>query len=423
METTIHPARCLSGSLTVPGDKSVAHRALIFGALGRGQQKIHNLPPSEDVASTTACLRALGVRIEGHAEGEVRVAPGAWVRGHTLNAGNSGTTARLLAGLAAGLDLGCTLTGDDSLRRRPMGRIARPLIEMGATIELAEGDRLPMRIRGGRLTGISYASPVASAQVKSAILIAGLFARGRTTVIEPAPSRDHTENLLQAMGIPVERDGCRVTVTGGSRPRGITLAIPGDISSAAFFLVAGSIVPNSEIRLPGTGVNPTRTGLLETLCEMGADISTQHSTEQAGEAVAELVVRAHRLRGVEIAGRRIPRLIDELPVIAVAASQAEGVTTVRDAGELRHKESDRIRAIVRSLAAVGGDIEEREDGFIVRGPRRLRGGCVSSGGDHRIAMAMTIAALVADKPITIQDSEAVGVSYPSFFQDLRELAQ
>ncbi len=415
----------LHGALQVPGDKSIAHRALILGAMADGEQRVRGLPPSEDLASTARCLRALGCRIEEDgAGGAVASGAGRLPRGAAahLDAGNSGTTARLLSGLAAGWGLDVTLDGDDSLRRRPMRRIADPMAQMNVEVTSRDG-RLPMRLRprGEALTPITYHPPAASAQVKSAILIAGLFAPGTTTVVEKAATRDHTERMLAAMGAVVTRDGLSVSVQGGARLRPAAVDVPGDISSAAFFLVAASITPGSELRLRNVGVNPTRTGVLEALRVMGADITLEPRPAQAGEPVADLVVRTAPLRGVAIGGALIPRLIDELPVLAVAASQAEGETVVRDAGELRHKESDRIRLTVDTLAALGADIRETADGFAVRGPRRLSGVRVSSGGDHRIAMAAAVAALVADGATRIDDSAAVAVSYPGFFDDLDRL--
>jgi len=423
----------------MPGDKSIAHRALIFGALAAGEQRVAGLPASGDVASTANCLRALGCRIETLDGGQVvvsgrhRLPAGAAAR---IDAGNSGTSARLLAGLAAGWGLDVAIDGDASLRRRPMTRVAEPLAAMGAEVTTTDG-RLPLRIRSTRLHGITWQPEAASAQVKSAILIAGLHASGATTVIERAATRDHTERMLAAMGAPIERDGPAVTVRGrgpgevhggghdaGARTvglRALDLTVPGDISSAAFFLVAASIVPGSHVRIAGTGVNPTRTGILDVLQAMGARIALECAREQGGEPVADLVVSSAELRGVEIAGALVPRLIDELPILAVAASQAVGTTVVRDASELRHKESDRIRSVVASLTAMGADITEREDGFEVCGPRRLHGALISSCDDHRIAMAMAVAGLVAEGTTTIEGSEVAGISYPSFFTDLERL--
>jgi 3-phosphoshikimate 1-carboxyvinyltransferase len=427
MTRTIHKGHGLRGELRMPGDKSIAHRALIFGAMAAGEQHVTGLPPSGDVASTASCLRALGCRIETLEDGQVvvsgrnRLPAGAGAR---IDAGNSGTSARLLAGLAAGWGLDVTIDGDASLRRRPMTRVAEPLAAMGAEVRTTDG-RLPLRIRGADLHGVTWEPRAASAQVKSAILIAGLYAGGTTMVRERAATRDHTERMLAAMGAPIERDGLAVTVRGRGRNevglRALDIAVPGDISSAAFFLVAASIVPGAQVRIAGTGVNPTRTGILDVLAAMGARVELERASTQGGEPVADIVVSSAGLRGVEIAGALVPRLIDELPVLAVAASQAVGTTVVRDAGELRHKESDRIRSVVESLTAMGADITEREDGFEVRGPRQLRGAQIAACGDHRIVMAMAVAGLVAEGTTTIEGSEAAGISYPSFFEDLDRL--
>jgi 3-phosphoshikimate 1-carboxyvinyltransferase len=402
----------------VPGDKSIAHRALILGALAQGEQRISGMPPSEDVASSARCLRALGCRIENGSGGVLRVSGRPWKTGERLDAGNSGTTARLLSGLVAGLGLDCTLDGDGSLRRRPMARVVDPLVRMGAVIETAPEGRLPMRIRANGLRGIRYRMPVASAQVKSAILIAGLHADGTTSVFEAAPTRDHTELLLAAMGLPVTRMESSVTVAGGGTLRGIELEVPGDFSSATFLLAAATLVPGSEVRLTGVGVNPTRTGALEILRQMGADIERIERAPQGGEPIADLIVRPAALEATQIGGAIIPALIDELPVLAVVATQAEGTTTVRDAAELRHKESDRIATTVANLRRMGAAIEELPDGFSVHGPCRLKGAVVPSHGDHRAAMAAAVAGLIADGETEIEESEAVAVSYPGFFSDL-----
>lgn len=422
MDTTVENVRRIRGTLEVPGDKSIAHRALILGALARGEQLIEGVPPSDDVARTVACLRALGCRVEETPDGRLRVRPGEWTGGQMLFAGNSGTTARLLSGVVAGKGLTCTIDGDESLRRRPMARIAEPLVQMGADVRTGPGGRLPMRIQGARLTGITYRPPVASAQVKTAVLIAGLLADGSTTVVEETPTRDHTENLLSAMGVPVERREGAVTVPGGAEPQGIEVPVPGDVSSASFFVAAAGILPDSEVSIVRTGLNPTRSGALKALERMGADITVDNMVTSAGEPVGDILVRSSSLHGTDIAGPTIPSLIDELPVLAVVATQADGVTTVRDAGELRHKECDRIRAIVGNLSRLGADIEELDDGFVVRGPCRLKGQVVASYGDHRIAMAMAVAGLVAEGKTRIENSAVVGVSYPGFFDDLRALA-
>ncbi|MCL5025892.1 MAG: 3-phosphoshikimate 1-carboxyvinyltransferase, partial [Chloroflexi bacterium] len=335
-----------------------------------------------------------------------------------LDAGNSGTTTRLLSGILAGQPFLSVITGDASLRRRPMDRIAQPLRRMGATVLARAGGRLPLAISGGGLQGIEYALPVASAQVKSCILLAGLYAAGRTTVVEPAPARDHTERMLRAMGVEVSREGNRISLAGGQQPQGIDIEVPGDVSSAAYFLVAGAVVPGSEVLVENVGVNPTRPGALEALAAMGAEVALENRRDVGGEPVADLRVRGGRLRGTEIGGEIIPRLIDELPVLALAATQAEGRTLVRDAAELRVKESDRIHTVVTELQKMGARIEEQPDGFVVEGPTPLRGAGVGSYGDHRLAMSLAVAALVARGDTTISDAECVNVSFPGFMDTL-----
>lgn len=408
----------------MPGDKSIAHRALILGAMARGEQIVEQLPPSEDVAATASCLKALGCKIEEREEGGLRVVPGTWETGGRIFAANSGTTARLLSGLIAGKGLDCTIDGDDSLRRRPMARIAEPLTRMGASLETSPGSRLPMRIRSSGLHGVSWEPPVPSAQVKSAVLIAGLCASGKTEMIEALPTRDHTERMLEAMGVPVARSNRAIAVPGGAPLNGIRVVVPGDISSAYFFMVAAAMLPGSEVRLRDVGVNPTRLGALHALEKMGASIAWEGTGIRAGEPTADIVVRSSgALRGITLGAADIPALIDELPVLAVAATRAEGAFTVRGAGELRHKESDRISEIVANLSLLGASIEEFDDGFEVKGPVTLQGAAVSSAGDHRIAMAMAVAGLSAEGGVTIEGSEVAAVSYPGFYEDLQKLCE
>jgi 3-phosphoshikimate 1-carboxyvinyltransferase len=427
MEITIDGGVKLRGQLRMPGDKSIAHRALMFGALAEGRQIIHGLPGSADVASTARCLSALGFEITTRADGTVVVGNGGGgvATGCLLDAGNSGTSARLLAGLTAGRRLSCTIDGDDSLRRRPMNRIVAPLRLMGASISAAGDGMLPLTIDATDLTGIDYRMPVASAQVKSAVLLAGLGASGVTTVRETDVSRNHTEVMLRAMGVDVSLETTTretaVSVTGGANLVGVEMDVPGDISSAAFFLAAAAIVPKAELRLQHVGVNPTRTGIISVLEQMGATITVENARESGGEPVADLVARCSKLKGIEIGGALIPRLIDELPVLAVVASQAEGETIVRDATELRHKESDRIATTVSNLVRLGVDITERPDGFVVKGPCRLSGARVDACGDHRISMAMAVAALAASGSTVIENYEVVTISYPEFFSDLERL--
>ena len=411
----------IRGTIRVPGDKSIAHRALILGTIARGKQVVEGVPHAADVQSTISCLRSLGAFIEEMPDGRVLNLATDFTSGKKLDAGNSGTTARLLSGLIAGHSLYSTIDGDRSLRRRPMTRVTMPLAEMGAEVSTAEGGRLPMTIRGGNLKGIRYRLPVPSAQVKTTVLIAGLLAEGETTVEEGVPTRDHTERMLRAMSASIRTDDGSITVEGGRPLSAVHVKVPADISSAAFFIVAAICLPSSEIYLPTTGVNPTRTGLLSVLEEMGANIERVGGESYLEEPVSDLVVKSSLLRGVTIDPKILPTLIDELPVLAVAATQAEGETVVTGAEELRYKESDRIAAIVDNLSALGADIEERDDGFVVRGPSRLKGNQVSSCGDHRIAMALTIAGLLAEGKTEITGSEVIDVSYPAFFNDLRSL--
>jgi len=412
----------LCGEITVPGDKSISHRAALFGALATGQTRIEGFLAGEDCLSTVACLRQLGAVVELNSEAVL--VGGVGLDGlrepdDVLDAGNSGTTARLLLGVLAGQPFYSVLTGDGSLRRRPMGRVTAPLGQMGAQFSgRAQGKLLPLSVQGGSLRSIYYHSPVASAQVKSAVLLAGLFADGETAVLEPEKSRDHTERMLSAFGARVETQGREVRVQSSPELRGRLVRVPGDISSAAFFLVAASIVPGSDLLLRNVGVNPTRTGVLEALQEMGADLVCLNGREESGEPVADIRVRHATLRGIEIGGALIPRLIDELPVLAVAAAFAEGTTIVREAAELRVKESDRIAVMTEELGKLGADITALPDGFVVCGGKKLTGGRVSSRGDHRIAMSLCVAALAASSPVTLDDPDCMAVSYPGFLKTL-----
>ncbi len=417
----ITSSHALHGRVSLPGDKSLSHRAVLLGALAEGTSRVENFLPAADCQATVRCLRALGVEIETlaptalavHGRGLHGLSPA----GAPLDCGGSGTTMRLLAGILAGQPFRSVLTGNDSLRRRPMDRVALPLRMMGAQVETTEG-RPPLEITGGPLRPIDYTLPVASAQVKSAILLAGLYARGPTTVREPALSRDHTERMLRAMGANLTVDGLAVTLHPDSPLHARDTVIPGDISSAAFLLAAALLLPGSEVVLEGVGVNPTRTGILDVLGDMGAEVVLENSREVGGEPVADLTVRSSRLRATNIGGPLIPRLIDELPLIALIATQAEGVTVVQDAAELRVKESDRIATTVAELRKLGADIEARPDGFVIRGPTPLRGAEVESHGDHRLAMTLTVAGLIARGETVIQDTECIGDSFPGFEETL-----
>ncbi len=421
---TVRRPDTLRGTIAVPGDKSITHRALVLNALAHGEARIERMLDAADTRSTLACLRALGVRIEQPEPGVVAVHG----RGRAalsepddvLDCGNSGTTMRLLTGVLAGLPMLAVLTGDGSLRRRPMDRVVRPLTAMGADVTARGGGTLPpLVVRGGPLRGVRIETPVASAQVKSALLLAGLAADGPTTVVEPARSRDHTERLLGAMGARIEVDGTAVTVTppdGDLSPVDVT--VPGDVSTAAVWIVAATLHPDAELLLTGVGVNPTRTGLLDILREMGADIELLEQRTSGGEPVADLLVRSAELHGVEVSGELVPRAIDELPLVALAGVLADGQTVIRDAAELRVKESDRITTMAAVLRAFGARVEERPDGIAVEGGGRLHGARIGSSGDHRLAMMGAVAGLLADGETVIEGAEAVSVSYPEFWTDL-----
>ncbi|MEW6541266.1 MAG: 3-phosphoshikimate 1-carboxyvinyltransferase [Bacillota bacterium] len=426
MTLTVTPARGLRGEICVPGDKSISHRAVMLGSLAHGETAATNFLPGEDCLATVRCFRALGVEIEGPDKDAVRIrgrGPKALTEApDVLDAGNSGTTMRLMLGILAGQPFFSVLTGDASLRRRPMGRVTGPLREMGATILGRDNANLaPIAVTGGRLSGLKYWLPVASAQLKSALLLAGLFADGPTEITEPVATRDHTERMLNAFGARVARRGRVVTVSPSPDLGGREIRIPGDISSAAFFIVAALITPESDLVLKDVGVNPTRTGILDALADMGARISVSRPRETGGEPVADIRVRSSALRGTVIEGALIPRLVDEIPVLAVAAAYADGETVIRDAAELRVKESDRLTATRNELSGLGADIGETPDGLVIRGPRRLTGGECESHGDHRIAMAAAVAGLAASDVTIIRDSGCIDVSFPGFADALNSL--
>ncbi len=415
----VRPGGRLAGRLRVPGDKSISHRAVILGAIADGRTQVSGLLEGEDVLCTVAAFRALGVPMEGPVRGRLVIEgvgrEGLRAPAHPLDMGNSGTAMRLLAGLLAGQPFDSVLVGDASLSRRPMGRVAEPLARMGARIETAEGGRPPLVIRGGaRLHGIEYTLPVASAQVKSALLLAGLYAEGRTCVTEPAPTRDHTERLLRGFGYTVEGRGRTVCLAGGARLRACDVEVPADLSSAAFFLVAATIAPGSDLLLEHVGVNPTRTGVIEILRRMGADIEILAPREAGGEPVADLRVRSAALRGIRIPETLVPLAIDEFPILFVAAACAQGETVLSGAEELRVKESDRIAVMVQGLRRLGVDARETPDGAVIRGGRPLAGGEVDSFGDHRVAMSFAVAALAAEAPIRVRDCKNVDTSFPGF---------
>jgi 3-phosphoshikimate 1-carboxyvinyltransferase len=424
MSFAIHKASRLDGVLKVPGDKSISHRALILGAAARGRQTIDGIADSADVRTTMEALRAMGCFVESMPDGRTIVLTHAIAPEFEIDAGNSGTTARLLAGLAAARARRCRIDGDASLRKRPMARVAEPLARMGARVVLANGGTLPATVEGGTLRGIRYEMPVPSAQVKSAVLIAGLFAEGETAVVDRVPTRDHTEIMLAAMGADIVREGGTVRVRGGVPLEGVHVTVPGDFSSAAYFLVAAILIPGSRVHLPFTGVNPRRAGLLNVLESMGASFSIDALHTGINEHAGDLATAYAPLRGVTVEDpAAIASMIDEIPVLAVAATQAEGRTEIRGASELRHKESDRIEAIAHNLRALGAAIETFEDGLAIEGPTPLRGAAVSSFGDHRIAMSMAVAGLIAEGHTELDDASVVEISYPKFFADLRTLVR
>jgi 3-phosphoshikimate 1-carboxyvinyltransferase len=420
----VHPGGPLRGRGRVPGDKSISHRALLLSALAGGASRISGFLPSGDCLATLACLRALGVHVEAHDATTLTVRGrglrGLQAPGASLNCVRSGTTMRLLAGILAGQSFDCTLTGDPQLLHRPMRRITEPLRRMGAGIEASDG-HAPLAIHGRRLHGYDHTLAVASAQVKSALLLAGLYADGPTTVRQPGPARDHTERMLAAMGAALQVSGLNVTLAPSPALSPLALHIPGDLSSAAFPLVGAVLLPGSEVTIERVGVNPTRTGLLDVLRTMGAGVVVEGEREQGGEPVADVTMRASDLAGAEVSGHTVVRMIDEFPVLAVAATQAHGTTVVRDAAELRVKETDRIATAVAELRVLGARIEPLPDGFIVEGPTALHGGVVDSHGDHRLAMALAVAGLFAQGEVTIENAECVPDSFPGFVEFMRSL--
>jgi 3-phosphoshikimate 1-carboxyvinyltransferase len=429
-ETVVKPASALRGVLRVPGDKSISHRYALLAALAEGESTIANYAPGADCTSTLACVEALGVDVirgpspNGATAGPLTIRG----RGHRglaaprapLDCGNSGTTMRLLAGILAAHPFAATLIGDASLSRRPMRRVMTPLSRMGATLEAAAGDRPPLTIRGTMLEGIAFSPDVPSAQVKSAVLLAGLQAQGRTSVAEPAPSRDHTERALEMFGVKVSLVDRVVSLNGGQRLQARTLGVPGDISSAAFPLVAAAGLAGSSVRVDGVGLNPTRTRVLDILRRWGARVEVESEAAQDGEPTGAVTVSHGGPASLEISPDEVPEVIDELPVLAALATFG-GALRVTGASELRVKESDRIAALVAGLRAMGADVDELPDGFCVRGGTRLTGGLVNALHDHRLAMAFAIAALGATAPTCIEGAEVVAVSYPGFFEDLERL--
>ena len=437
----IRPAGPLRGEVAVPGDKSISHRAAILGAVASGRSEFSNFSPSLDCLSTLTCLESLGVEIQRE-ENRLLFAGKGFGSFHPpsepLFCGNSGTTIRFLCGLLAGCDFEVTLDGDASLRSRPMERVLLPLSQMG--LKIVKNGPPPLTIAGGKLSGIEYILPVASAQVKSAVLLAGLQAEGKTTVVEKAATRDHTERMLEAMKAPIkvimpnfdpstlegrlakEPKEKRISVTKVDSLAPLNMEIPGDLSGAAFLLSAAVLVPKSKIAIRGVGLNPTRTAFLNVLKRMGAEVSWKVEEERAGEPVGSITARPGQLKGIKVAGEIIPNLIDELPLLACLAASAEGTTVIRDAGELRKKESDRIAAVAANLRKMGAKVGELEDGWAIEGPTELVGTDVESSGDHRIAMAFSVLGLAASGETLISQPECVEVSFPGFFQALEGLA-
>ena len=423
---TIQPAKSVRGEIAVPGDKSISHRSIMLGSLARGVTTVRGFLRGEDNISTLNAFRAMGVTVDD--DGETLRIEGKGLHGlsepsDVLDCGNSGTSMRLITGLLAGQHFFSILTGDRYLRNRPMKRVIEPLGRMGASIfGRAGGDKAPLAIVGRELTGIDYVSPVASAQVKSAIVLAGLYAAGETTVIEPHLSRDHSERMLRYFGADIAALPRGARVRGGRELQGRDITVPGDISSAAFFMVAALIVPGAELLIRGVGINPTRTGILDILTAMGASIELLDNRELSGEPVADILVRASRLRGIEIGGDLVPRAIDEFPVLCVAASLAEGRTIVKEARELRVKETDRIAAMAANLRTAGVSVVETDDGMEIEGRQSLLGGEFDSFGDHRIAMSMLVAGLAAEGAVTVNDVECIATSFPSFTELLTRVA-
>ncbi len=428
MKYTVKPIKKIAGMLQVPGDKSISHRSIMLGSIANGTTEIEGFLQANDCLSTIRIFKQLGVQIKQTDH------QGYLIKGNglaslqepnqLLDVGNSGTTIRLITGILAGQHFHSVIAGDHSIAKRPMGRVVKPLKLMGATIDGREnGSYAPLSIRGGELKGIHYESPVASAQIKSALLFAGLYGEGKTTVKEPFLSRDHTEKMLLHFGAELEIKANEASIVPRPNLEGQKVLIPGDFSSAAFFIAAALIVPNSKLLLKRVGYNPTRTGFLDAVIAMNGKVEIVDSYTYGLEPVADIMIESSELKGIKVNGEMIPRIIDELPLLAVLASQAEGTTEVTDAKELRVKETDRIKTIVSELRKIGLDIDELEDGFVISGKQVVRGGFVTTHGDHRIGMAIAIAGLIAKEEITIDEIEAVNISYPNYFEDLGRISK
>lgn len=417
----------LKGELTVPGDKSISHRSIMLGALAKGTTEVTGFLQGADCLSSISCFQKMGIEIENNKKNNVVHIHGNGLHGlktpsSILDVGNSGTTTRLMSGILAAQPFSSTIDGDASIRKRPMGRIMTPLREMGADFQSLQTEQCaPFTISGGHLHGIHYYSPVASAQVKSAILLAGLYAEGNTSVTEPYLSRNHTELMLKAFGAEIKCDGTTASVSPVSELTAQHISVPGDISSAAYFIVAGLITPHSEITIRNVGINPTRDGILTVCKNMGADIRLSNIKEDTGELVADITVSTSSLHGCTIEGDIIPKLIDEIPIIAVMAAFAEGTTIIKDAQELKVKESNRIDVMVKNLSSMGVEIEGTDDGMIIRGGRPLHGTSIDTRSDHRIAMSFAIAGGLAEGDTEIVDAGCVSISYPDFYTDLQQL--
>lgn len=423
----LHPADHIRGEVTVPGDKSISHRSVMFGSISRGTTEIHNFLEGADCLSTISCFKAMGIPIESK-NGVVTVQGkglnGLTAPGQPLDCGNSGTTVRLISGILSPQNFDVTLTGDASIQKRPMKRIMEPLSLMGADItSIAKNDCAPLRICGKPLAGIHYTTKIASAQVKSCILLAGLYADGETRVTEPKLSRNHTELMLKFFGADISTEGTTAIVLPTAELFGNKVLVPGDISSAVYFIAAGLILPNSEILIKNVGINPTRDGIIKVCQAMGADLTLLNENHENSEPTADILVRSTSLKGTVIEGDIIPTMIDELPTVAMMACFAEGTTIIRDAAELKVKESNRIAIMVENLKAMGAHIEETDDGMIIHGGRPLHGTVVDSHMDHRIAMTFAVAALAAEGETEILDADCVNISYPGFYRDLEMLCK
>jgi 3-phosphoshikimate 1-carboxyvinyltransferase len=426
MELVIEKIKKLKGNISVPGDKSISHRSLILGSIAQGETRIYNFLNSLDCLKTLECMQALGAEIKLGKDNSVKI-KGKGLYGlqepkDILDVGNSGTTIRLLTGLLSGQNFYSVLNGDNSIRRRPMKRVTQPLRLMGADIwGRKDGQFAPLNVRGNKLIPLHYTLPVASAQVKTALLLAGLYTSGETVIKEPLPTRDHTERMLEIMQADIKNSPLEIKIKGGKQLKGTDIFIPGDISSAAYFVAAASMLRDSQIIIKHVGVNPTRTGIIEILNKMGAKINILNYQIKSNEPQADLKIEYSELKGMEIKEEMMPFLIDELPLIAVVATQAQGKTVVSGARELRVKETDRIKAIVSELKKMGADIEEKEDGFIVTGPSKLKGAVCESYNDHRIAMSLAVAALLAEGKTVIKNSECIDISFPGFEKTLQKL--